>query len=188
MHSFDFVMQRKAVELLSYEGAEVLVADQISHDVVVDGCTEEWKFFRNVYREFYFELYQCGDPSYCQQCQALGNEKILLGWAHRKSYCTADYIRVFWCSGDKLKQEARVPRRLILDWLWDVYLSNNGKGKIFRGISNWDGWHRTLGLAIPFSDIPTDLLSLRMLSYEEREVGNESRNKAKIQNTLRLRL
>lgn len=128
---------------------------RVEWDGWVDGNSEEWKFLRGVYTDFYFELFQCADPGHCPDCIEKGNTSIMLGWAHRQSYCKADIIRLVW-GNPEIKRTGYVSRIAALNWLWDVYLPS--KTIYYKAMANWDGQHRTLGVAVPFDKIPAGML------------------------------
>jgi len=139
-----------AIAWMENRGHKVAMANCVGWDAEVNGNKEEWKFLKIPYQDFYFEIFQCADPWHCPYCIYKGHTHIKLGWAHRNSYCKADVIRIFWGDG-KIAQVAAVSYKQATDWLWDERLSMT---KPFKGIPNWDGRCRTLGIAVPFNEMP----------------------------------
>lgn len=153
MPTIDQIMEPKAIR-----ASGAIKDHQITHDVILNGCTEEWKFLANIYKDFYFETFQCADPLGCPDCIEMGRTEIMLGWAHRQGYCTADKIRLFHCPDHEIAQMIWADRVAIVEWLWDDYFANNVV--YHKAMANWDGRHRTLGVAVSLDKIPESLYEI----------------------------
>ncbi len=164
--TIDQILEPKLIEYLRSKGHEVEQDNKVNHDLIVDGKTVECKYLSHTYNDIYCEIFQDCDVQYSEDTTAYqrANKQVLYGWAHRSGYCHADKLCIVHSRDKKITQISVLPREEFLDWMWDVHFRTHARQ---QAVFSYGGRYRTMGIIIPFHDIPANLI--RTLRIETKD-------------------